>query len=218
VDLVWDSAARVDAEGYTVEIRIPLKSIRYTHRDVVRMAVFFERTIARRGEHGSYPYLDPAQGYAFLPQMAPLEYPGLKRPLVLELLPAFTYAQKRVREGGELVKRPDAQEWSLTAKYGITPSLILDATVNPDFSQVEADAGQIDANLRFGLFFAEKRPFFLEGSESYNVTGTSFGPLQTVVHTRTIQDPRWGAKLSGELRCQPTKLLTPLPSEVLTPR
>lgn len=200
VDLVWDSAARIDAEGYAVEIRIPLKSIRYTHGDVVRMAVFFERTIARRGEHGSFPALDPARGYAFLPQMAPMEYAGVKRPLVLELLPAFTYAQTRVREEDRLVKRPDAQEWSLTAKYGITPSLILDATVNPDFSQVEADAGQIDANLRFGLFFAEKRPFFLEGSESYNVAGTSFGPLKTVVHTRTIQDPRWGAKLSGKLR------------------
>lgn len=200
VDLVWDSAARIDDQGYTVEVRIPLKSIRYTHGDVVRMAVFFERTIARRGEHGSYPHLDPARGYAFLPQMAFLEYEGVKRPLVLELLPAFTYAQTRVREEDRLVKRPDAREWSLTAKYGITPSLILDATVNPDFSQVEADAGQIDANLRFGLFFAEKRPFFLEGSENYNVAGTTFGPLQTVVHTRTIQDPRWGAKLSGKLR------------------
>jgi hypothetical protein len=156
--------------------------------------------VARRGEHASFPALDAARGYAFLPQMAPLEYAGLSRPLVLELLPAFTLARRHAREGEALVRQPDDREWSLTAKVGLTPSLVLDATVNPDFSQVEADAGQIDANLRFGLFFAEKRPFFLEGSESYNVAGTSFGPLQTVVHTRTIQDPRWGAKLSGKLR------------------
>ncbi len=199
VDLVWDSAGRIDADGYTVELRIPLKSIRYTHGDVVRMAVFFERTISRRQEHGAYPALDAARGYAFLPQMAPLEYAGLARPVILEVLPAFTFAQKRVREEGVLVKRPDEREWSLTAKYGLTPSLILDATVNPDFSQVEADAGQVDANLRFGLFFAEKRPFFLEGSESFNVGGTSSGPLQTVVHTRTIVDPRSGFKITGKL-------------------
>ncbi|MBK8726167.1 MAG: hypothetical protein IPL96_08920 [Holophagaceae bacterium] len=199
VDLVWDSAGRIDGEGYTVEMRIPLKSIRYTHGEVVRMAVFFERTISRRQEHGSYPALDAARGYAFLPQMAPMEYAGLARPTILEVLPAFTLAQKRVRENGVLERKPDDREWSLTAKYGLTPSLILDATVNPDFSQIEADAGQIDANLRFGLFYAEKRPFFLEGSESFNVGATATGPLQTVVHTRTIQDPKSGFKITGKL-------------------
>jgi len=198
VDLVWDSAGRIDADGYTVEMRIPLKSIRYTHGATVRMAVFFERTVASRSEHASYPYLDAARGYAFLPQMSPLEYAGLSRPTVLEVLPAFTLARKHLREEGELQRQPDDREWSLTAKYGLTPSLILDATVNPDFSQIEADAGQIDANLRFGLFFPEKRPFFLEGSESFNTAAAS-GFLQTVVHTRTIQDPKWGAKLSGKL-------------------
>jgi len=72
VDMVWDSAGRLDEQGYTVEIRIPLKSIRYTSADVVRMAVFFERCINRRQEHGSFPALDPKRGYAFLPQMAVL--------------------------------------------------------------------------------------------------------------------------------------------------
>ncbi|MDE3245509.1 MAG: carbohydrate binding family 9 domain-containing protein, partial [Acidobacteriota bacterium] len=204
VDLVWDSAGRVDAAGYSVEVRIPLKSIRYTQGDVVRMAVFLERFVSRHQEHGSYPALDATQGYAFLTQMAPLEYAGFARPTILELLPAFTFAQKRARREEQFVKLPDDRQWSLTGKYGITPSLILDATLNPDFSQIEADAGQIDANLRFGLFYAEKRPFFLEGSESYNVGATTSGPLQTIVHTRTIVDPRSGFKITGKLGVENT--------------
>ena len=199
VDLVWDSAARIDAEGYTVEIRIPLKSIRYLHQPKVQMAVFFERTINRRQEHGSFPALDPKRGYAFLPQMAILEYEGLARPTILELLPAFTLSRSASRQDGVMVRQPDDRQWSLTGKYGITPSLVLDATVNPDFSQVEADAGQVDANLRSGLFFAEKRPFFLEGSEAFNIAASQTGPLLAVLHSRTIVDPKWGAKLSGKL-------------------
>ncbi|MFZ1376505.1 MAG: DUF5916 domain-containing protein [Geothrix sp.] len=199
VDLVWDSAARIDAEGWTVEMRIPLKSIRYLHKPVVDMAVFFERTIHRRQEHGSFPALDPKRGYAFLPQMAVLEYEGLARPTILELLPAFTLSRQASREEGVMVRHSDDRQWSLTGKYGLTPSLILDATVNPDFSQVEADAGQVDANLRSSLFFAEKRPFFLEGSEAFNLAASQTGSVLALFHSRTIVDPKWGAKLSGKL-------------------
>ena len=199
VDMVWDSAARIDGEGYTVEMRIPLKSIRYLPKPVVEMAVFFERTINRRQEHGSFPPLDPKRGYAFLPQMAVLEYEGLARPTILELLPAFTLSRQATREGAIMVRHPDDRQWSLTGKYGLTPSLILDATVNPDFSQVEADAGQVDANLRSSLFFAEKRPFFLEGSDTFNIAASQTGSVLAVFHSRTIVDPQWGAKLSGKL-------------------
>ncbi|MBI4911198.1 MAG: carbohydrate binding family 9 domain-containing protein [Acidobacteria bacterium] len=199
VDLVWDCAARIDAQGYSVEIRIPLKSIRYLHGDKVQMAVFFERTIHRRQEHGSFPALDPARGYAFLPQMAVLEYEGFARPTTLELLPAFTLSRRSVREEGLMRRQPDDRQWSLTGKYGITPSLVLDATVNPDFSQVEADAAQVDANLRSSLYLPERRPFFLEGSEAFNVAATQTSPLQAVLHSRTIVDPRWGLKLSGKV-------------------
>ena len=199
VDMVWYSAGRIDEKGYTVEMRIPLKSIRYAHGDRVVMSVFFERTINRRQEHGSFPPLDPQRGYAFLTQMAPLEYLDLKRYTLLELLPAFTYGRKYTESEGRLDRDPDSRELSLTGKFGITPSLILDGTINPDFSQVEADAGQVDANLRYNLYYPEKRPFFLEGSESFNVGATLTSPLQAVVHTRTIVDPRAGFKLTGKV-------------------
>ncbi len=200
VDMVWWSAGRIDDKGYTVEMQIPLKSIRYAHGERVVMSVFFERTINRRQEHGSYPALDPKRGYAFLTQMAPMEYFGLKRYTLMELLPAFTYGRESVRDdGGVMRKSEDSGELSLTGKLGITPSLILDGTINPDFSQIEADAGQVDANLRYDLYFPETRPFFLEGSEAFNVGAVVTSPLQALVHTRTIVDPKTGFKLSGKI-------------------
>jgi hypothetical protein len=199
VDMVWYSAGRIDEKGYTVEMRIPLKSIRYASGDRVLMAVFFERTINRRQEHGSYPPMDPARGHSFLTQMARMEYFGLKRYTLFELLPAFTFGRNSTRSEGVLQRSPDSRELSLTGKYGLTPSLILDGTINPDFSQIEADAGQVDANLRYDLYYPEKRPFFLEGSENFNVGAAASSPLLAVVHTRTIIDPKIGFKLTGKV-------------------
>ena len=82
-------------------------------------------------------------------------------------------------------------------KYGITSQLILDGTLNPDFSQVEADAGQVDVNLRYKLFYAEKRPFFLEGHENFNIAATradEHDPVNTLLHTRSIINPLTGVK------------------------
>jgi len=198
VDLVWYSEGVVDEQGFTVEVRIPLKSIRYSRGRRVEMRVFFERFVSRRGEHASFPALDPDRGYAFLTQMAPMEYFDLEHYTLFELLPAYTHGQQYARAESGLRRDPAAQDWSLTGKYGLTPSLTLDGTYNPDFSQVEADAGQVDANLRYSLFYPEKRPFFLEGSESFNVAAATFSFVQPV-YTRTIVDPRAGIKVSGKL-------------------
>jgi hypothetical protein len=199
-DFVWYSAGRIHGQGYSVEIRIPLKSIRYSSGDRIEMGNIFERSISRRTEHGSYPPLDPKRGYAFLTQMAPMEYSGLKKYTLLEILPGFTYSQRYMLDEGRLRREKAARDLSLTGKYGLTPSLILDGTYNPDFSQVEADAGQVDVNLRYDLFFPEKRPFFLEGSENFNLAGTTDQDyLLAAVHTRNIIDPKAGVKLTGKL-------------------
>jgi hypothetical protein len=204
-DFVWESAGRIDEDGYTVELRVPFKSIRYAGKKRVEMSIFFERRISRRSEHGSYPALDPARGYFFLTQMMPLELEDIKQYTLLEVLPAFTFGRTREANEstqGELVRNEDLDigDLSLTGKYGITSQLILDGTWNPDFSQVEADAGQVDVNLRYDLYYPEKRPFFLEGSEMFQLAGASEAdPLLAVVHTRTIVDPRVGFKLSGKV-------------------
>jgi len=200
VDLVWTSAGRLDADGYSVELKLPFKSIRYAGRRRVEMSIFFERFISRRSEHTSYPALDPARGYAFLTQMMPLELEDIKQYTLLEILPAYTYRDGAERFDGEMTGAKGTHDGHLTGKLGLTSQLILDATYNPDFSQIEADAGQVDVNLRYDLYFPEKRPFFLEGSEMFQFsTGTANDPLSAVVYTRTIIDPRVGFKLSGRI-------------------
>ena len=199
-DFVWESAGRIDADGYSVELRVPFKSIRYAGKKRVEMSIFFERRISRRSEHASYPALDPARGYFFLTQMMPLELEDIKQYTLLEILPATTYRDTAERSEGVLVGEKGVPDFHLTGKYGVTSQLILDGTWNPDFSQVEADAGQVDVNLRTDLYFPEKRPFFLEGSEMFQLAGASEAdPLLAVVHTRTIVDPRVGFKLSGKV-------------------
>jgi len=200
-DMVWYSAGQIHDSGYTVEVQIPLKSIRYRGGDTVTMGVIFERSISRRSEMGAFPPLDPAE-QEWLTQMHPMVYVGLEQHTLVEILPAVTYSHRRAHQQGELSTIAEDGELSLTTKYGITSDLVFDGTYNPDFSQVEADAGQVDVNLRYQLYFPEKRPFFLEGRESFNVAATGMSandPVHSIVYTRTIIDPVAGAKLSGKL-------------------
>ena len=87
---------------------------------------------------------------------------------------------------------PADLEAGLDAKWTPNANTAIDATINPDFSQIESDVAQITANERFALFFPEKRPFFLEGLELFST------PLQAV-YTRTITSPRWGLRATGEV-------------------
>ncbi len=200
VDMVWFSKGQINGDGYTVEIRIPFKSIRFSHKNPVEMGVIFERKISRLTELGTYPPLDPAQGPNFYTQTVTLLFEDIKKYTLFEALPAVTYSRRSEIEEDNLASQGGKGDLSLTAKYGITPRLVFDGTINPDFSQVEADAGQVDFNLRYALFFPEKRPFFLEGLEKFNFGGYgSSDPLQAVVHTRTIVDPVLGFKLNGKI-------------------
>ena len=86
----------------------------------------------------------------------------------------------------------------MSVKYGLTSAVTLDATVNPDFSQVESDAFEVEVNQRFPIFFSEKRPFFMEGLGLFNLAGTGGdSTMRTAVHTRKIVDPSAGLKLTG---------------------
>jgi hypothetical protein len=198
-DAVWYSAGRIDSDGYTIEVRIPFKSLRYRNDNPVRMALIFERHVSRRSEHGTYPPLDPKVGPNFLTQNVPIEFRDIRRYKLVEVLPDVVYSYQQERTANELERVDGGPEAGLTTKYGLTPDLVFDGAVNPDFSQVEADAGQIDINRRYALFFPEKRPFFLEGRDSFNYTGADYSPMQSVVHTRTIGNPIAGARLTGKV-------------------
>jgi hypothetical protein len=149
IDLVWYSAGKIDDYGYTIEIQLPLKSIRFSNKEPVIMSAFFERYVSRLSTHVSFPELNPAKGYAFFGQMQPIQYDGVEHYKLIEILPSVTYSYKGAQEAGSMVTTENKPDAGLTFKYGITSQLILDAAINPDFSQVEADAGQVDANLRY---------------------------------------------------------------------
>mgnify|MGYP000371503198 CR=1 FL=1 len=200
VDVIWYSAGRVDHEGYSIEVQIPFKSIRYRHKEPVEMGIIFERNISRYSQSGTFPPLDPARGFDFLTMTRPLQFRDIKHYTLLEILPAATYGQNSLMEDGQLVRQKSRPELGLTGKYGLTSQLILDATINPDFSQVESDAGQVDFNLRYSLYYPEKRPFFLEGREKFTLAAAEPGtPLEAAVHTRTIIDPFLGLKMIGKV-------------------
>jgi len=197
-DFIWESAGKITDQGYQVEICLPLRSINFKSGKNVKMGILFWRQISRLGYLGAWPEAKPGQGV--FNTHTRIVYERLKNPFKLELLPSITYSNNR-----RLVK-PD--EWGETEifrnfgigiKYGITSSITADITVNPDFSQVESDAIQVEVNRRYPLFYSEKRPFFMEGIGVFNFFTIPNGFLPKAVHTRRIVDPIWGAKLTGTI-------------------
>ena len=119
-----------------------------------------------------------------------------------EIIPSTTYARNELRDAPSQLGRARTIEADvgLSGKYGIASTVTLDATVNPDFSQVESDAFQVEVNQRFPIFFSEKRPFFMEGAGIFTLAGQgNDNSLQRAIHTRRIIDPIFGAKVTGRL-------------------
>jgi hypothetical protein len=198
-DWVWYSAGRIVEDGYIVEMRIPLKSIKFKSGENVTMHMGFYRNQSHSGTNSSWPQIDQKLGY--FNSLTPVVFEKLDSQLRLEALPAVTYGSIWDRQSPEKWSAADdAMQFGLGIKYGITSSVNAELTVNPDFSQVESDQFQIAANQRYPIFYSEKRPFFMDINNQFNLAGTN-GPtnMVTAVHTRNIIDPFWGAKLSGEL-------------------
>jgi hypothetical protein len=199
LDLVWQSAGRLDGAGYTIEMAIPFKSLRFPFKKTVTMGVSAIRVITRKSEQVNFPEFYPNRG-SMLAQLQPVRFENIEYRRTRELLPAVTFSQFDSRREGVMSRESRDSAFSLTGKLGLTSDLTLDATVNPDFSQVESDAGQIDVNRRYSLYYSEKRPFFLEGKDNFAFAGAmEQDPLGAVVHTRTIVDPLLGVKLTGKV-------------------
>jgi hypothetical protein len=195
-DWLWQSAGRVDAEGYVVEIRLPLQSIRFRSGNDVGMGMLFYRKNSRLGVSWSWPEMKP--GEWVFEAHAPVAFGELKQPMLLEVIPSATVSRNELRTAQAWEQARSRGELGASIKYGITSTMTLDATVNPDFSQVESDAFEVEINNRYPIFFSEKRPFFMEGLGLFNLAGTGFdSTMRTAVHTRRIVDPSAGAKLTG---------------------
>jgi hypothetical protein len=202
IDMVWYSAGEITSSGYSIEMKIPFKSLRFNSRDTVTMGVLFERRDARTNTHVTFPALDPARGNAYQVQLMRIKLTGIRSYNILEVLPSLTYTFHQHVENQSLLTDQNSPDPGINIKYGISTSVILDATVNPDFSQVEADAEQVDINLRTQLYYPEKRPFFMEGSDKFNIAATNssvIDPVWQMVNTRNIVDPFSGLKLTGNI-------------------
>ncbi len=196
-DFVWQSAGRRTPEGYDVELRLPLTSFRFKSGAFVDMGVLFWRRVSRLGVSVSWPEVQA--GKSFIERHALMRLRDLKQPLTLELIPTATWSLQKTRATPDswngTTSDPDA---GISAKYGITSAITVEGTVNPDFSQVESDAFQVEVNQRFPVFYSEKRPFFMEGMGTFELAGAGGdGNMRTAVHTRVIEDPMWGAKSAG---------------------
>src|SRR2546422_4846642 len=208
VDIVMESKGMLTSDGWTVEVAIPFKSLRYEAGKGKLWGFHVIRNFFRfNDEMDSWLPIDRdiSSNLAQEGHLTGLE--GISTEHTLEIIPSLTLSEtgKRVNalsvaqlaanptllDPGRMLNQPIKAEIGVTAKYSLTPTVILDLAVNPDFAQVEADQTVVTANQRFPIFFEEKRPFFLEGIDIFQT------PLQAV-HTRAIVDPDIAVKLTGK--------------------
>jgi len=195
-DAIWESSGRIGHDGYVVELRIPFRSLRFpaTHGEQT-WGLILERSWPRGARHRMQSAPRDRNNTCLLCESNRVTgFAGITPGSNVELYPTLTSHRTDVRDAfpaGPLTSGNVDVDPGLDVRWGVTPNLSLNATANPDFSQVEADSAQLDVNTRFALFFPERRPFFLEGADFFNT------PIQAVF-TRTVADPTGGLKLTGK--------------------
>jgi hypothetical protein len=208
VDIVMESKGEVNEDGFTVEVAIPFKSLRYTAgKDKVWGFHSFRRVKRLNNETNSWMPLSRDNAGLLNQEGHITGLDEIAAERTLEIIPTITLSEegRRVRalpagvgtthpallDPGRIVNKPIRSDFGVSIKFGLTPNVTLDFTANPDFAQVEADQPVITANQRFPIFFEEKRPFFLEGIDIFQT------PIRAV-HTRAIIDPDYAVKLTGK--------------------
>jgi len=197
-DLIWKSAAKITDSGYQVEVAIPFASMRFPNKDVQTWRMDFWRDHPRE-TFKQYSWA----AYDRNVQCFPCQWGtvnGLKDVQPgqgIEILPAFVGRQSGTLADPENPNSPFRNgdprgELSLGGKYSISSDVTAEGAINPDFSQIESDAAQIDINSTIALFYPERRPFFQEGSDIFQTLFQSF-------YSRLISDPQYAAKLTGRV-------------------
>ena len=194
-DIIYRSEGKITAEGYQVEFAIPFVSLRFPDQPVQDWKITFWRIRPRESfEEYSWAAIsknDPN----WLGQLGSLKgIENIQPGRSIEILPSFNGSQVSMKD----VSIPNSSfhnedinsDASVGIRYGLSSNASLEATINPDFSQVESDVAQIDVNTTFALFFPERRPFFQEGSDL-------FSSSIKIVHTRSINDPSFATKLTS---------------------
>jgi hypothetical protein len=194
-DVFYDTAARVTDSGWAAEMRIPFSSLRYPRRDEQQWRILVWRNYPREYRYFIHSRPIPRGSDCLVCHAQPLlGVSGLPASGGLVLAPYASGQDVAAASApGEPLGDPERTgDVGVDVKWQPSAGNTIDATVNPDFSQVESDVAQIAVNNRFALFFPEKRPFFMEGVELFDT------PIQAV-YTRTITSPRWGGRATGRV-------------------
>lgn len=192
-DQVWYSDGRVVADGYVVRLAIPFRSLRFRSSGEQTWGVALGRIIQRANEEAYWPFIT-REKQGFIPQFGTMHgLTGISPGRNLQVNPYGMLARARVFDEDVFghVNQGD-ERIGLDAKMVVRDALTLDATVNPDFSQVETDDPQVVVNERFEVFYPEKRPFFLENA-SY------FETPERLFYSRRIIDPGLGLRATGKM-------------------
>ncbi|MGI8811079.1 MAG: DUF5916 domain-containing protein [Pyrinomonadaceae bacterium] len=218
VDIVMESKGVIEDWGWSVEVKIPFKSLRYAAGKGKFWGFNVARNIDRLNDEFDQWLPDDRNISGFLIKHGRITgLDGIKYERTLEIAPSITVSESGIRkrtlsnsrfsqfgrfdpifnpiglqDPGRFVNDPIKEDLSVNLKYTLSPNVTLDAAFNPDFAEIEADAPVVSANQRFPIFFSEKRPFFLEGKEIFET------PLQPF-YSRTIVDPDFAAKLTGKI-------------------
>ncbi|MEC7767210.1 MAG: DUF5916 domain-containing protein [Pseudomonadota bacterium] len=192
---IWDSVGQITENGYTVEVSIPLKQLRFAETDSIQTwGVEILRQYPRdRVTMISSQEMDRDVS-CYLCQISKMQgFDDLEPTRNLEIIPTVTALSIENRDPiiDDWEREDFDPEGSLDVRWGISQDIYLNATINPDFSQVEADSTRLDVNNTFSLFFPERRTFFLDGADYFDT-------YENLVHTRNIASPEYGLKLTGK--------------------
>lgn len=202
---IWESAGEASDSGYVVEIAIPFKQLRFApNEDEQTWGIDLVRNFPRDRNNRIANNPQDRDISCYLCQISKIEgMANLRASRNLEVIPTFTSTaiQNRNPAVGEWVSESINPDAGVDVRWGISQDVYLNATLNPDFSQVEADAAQLDINNTFSLFFPERRTFFLDGADYFDT-------FENLVYTRNISNPDYGVKLTGKTGRHTYGLLT----------
>ena len=193
-DLFWDSATKIHESGWTMEMRVPFSSLRYNDGDPQTWGLMLYRNYPRERRYQIFTNKLPRDSNCFVCNANKITdlrgLPSGSHIVAAPYVAARSIGQRTGALGTPLETSPIGSDVGADFKWTPSPDTAIDATINPDFSQVESDVAAISANERFAIFFPEKRPFFLEGVELFST------PIQAV-YTRSITAPRFGLRSTG---------------------
>lgn len=195
-DAIWYSAGQITDYGYIVEISIPFNSLRFPNSDEkLEWSFAGWRNIPRDTLIQTATFSRNLNIKCNLCQMDKIKgFEDVTTSNNLQLTPTLTFSRQDTKDAlsGNWNEGDTDVQAGMDLRFGVTQNMVLNATINPDFSQVEADTNQLGVNTTFALFYDEKRPFFLDGASYFDTERLN------LVHTRNVAEPDYGLKLTGK--------------------